>query len=212
MMQCAAGDASGGQVGERVGGDVGADGGLEGGRSAQRVVDRCGQGRRRRGLRGAVLEVHAQFGEDVVGVGQDIHKVGDRRTLVAGYVRHARLQQGLGHGQDPLAVEHLALAQAQLLHFLLEGSLCHIVFRPCFEFSGPAGPPRFTPSRLCRRDSMTHAPRIEPMNRRLLRSLSPRGRGPGRGGVGWHVLTLSPALSRRGRGGRCPRSARDVHG
>ena len=127
--QRAAGDASGGQVGQRIGGDVGADGGLEGGRAAQRIVDRRGQRRGRRGLRGAVLEVHAQLGEDVVGVGQHVHQMGDRRALVAGDVRHARLQQRLGHGQDALAVEHLALAQAQLGHLCRERTFSHGDFR-----------------------------------------------------------------------------------
>ena len=58
--------------------------------------------------------MNAELLEDVVGVGQDVHQVGDRGALVAGDVRHAGLQQGLGHGQDAFAAELLALAQAEL--------------------------------------------------------------------------------------------------
>ena len=62
--------------------------------------------------------MHPQLLQDLVGVGQHIHQVRDRRTLVARHIRHARLQQGLGDGQNALAVELVAIAQAQFLHLL----------------------------------------------------------------------------------------------
>ena len=141
--QRAAGDAARGEVGERVGGDVDADRPLEGDRAAQRVVDRGRERRRGGGLAGRILEADAVLGKDVLGVGEHVHQVRDRRALVAGDVRHARLEQRLGDGQDALAAEHLARAQAQLLDFLDERSLGHV-----FPASGtrcshePAGPPQ----------------------------------------------------------------------
>ena len=122
----AAGDAARGQVGQRIGRDVGADRGLERDRTAQRIVDRGGQRGGGGGLRRAVLEVDAEFLEDVVGVGQHVHQVRDRRALVAGHVGHAGLQQRLGHREDALAVELGARRQLQLLDFLLEGTLGHL--------------------------------------------------------------------------------------
>jgi hypothetical protein len=130
-----AGDAAGGQVGQRVGGHVGADRGLEGDRPAQRVVDRGGQRRRRRGFRGAVLEVHAQLGEDVPRVGEHVHQVRDWRALVAGDIGDAGLQQRLGHREDAFAMEFLAVAQAQLPDFLSKGSFSHR--QPLYEIAPP---------------------------------------------------------------------------
>jgi hypothetical protein len=121
----AAGDAARSQVGQRVGRDVGADGGLEGDGAAQRVVDGSGQRGGGGGFRGAVLKVHAELRQDVVGVGQHVHQVRDGRALVAGDVGHAGLQQRLGHGEDAFAAELVALAQAQLFNFLREGTLSH---------------------------------------------------------------------------------------
>jgi hypothetical protein len=123
--QRAAGDAARRQVGERVGRHVRADGGLERDGAAQRIVDRRGQRRRRRRLRRAVLEVHAQLGEHVAGVGQHVHQVRDRRALVAGDVGDARLQQRLRHGEDALAAEFVAVAQAQLGDFRRERAFGH---------------------------------------------------------------------------------------
>ncbi len=42
------------------------------------------------------------------------------RALIAADVRYARLQQRLGHRQDAFAVEGLALAKLERLHFVLE--------------------------------------------------------------------------------------------
>src|SRR5262249_34294877 len=87
--QRAASDAAGGEVGERVGGDIGADRRLEGCGAAQRVVDRGGERGGGGGLGGAGLETDAELLQHVVGVGQHVDQVRNRRTLVAGDVGHA---------------------------------------------------------------------------------------------------------------------------
>ena len=69
--------------------------------------------------------MHTQFLQDVVRVGQHIHQVRDRRTLVARHIRHARLQQGLGDGQNALAMELVAIAQAEFLHLLHKRAFSH---------------------------------------------------------------------------------------
>ena len=55
--------------------------------------------------------MHPQFIQQALGVRQHIHQVGHRRPLVAADVRNPGLQQGLGHREDPLPVEHLSLPQ-----------------------------------------------------------------------------------------------------
>ena len=62
----------------------------------------------------------AEFLQDLVGVGQHVHQVRDGRTLVAGHIAHAGLQQGLGDREDALAAELFARADAQLLDFFLK--------------------------------------------------------------------------------------------
>ena len=106
----AAGHPARGQIGQRVRRHIGAHSGFESDCAAQRVIDRGGQSGRRRGLRGTVLEVHAQLLQYVVGVGQHIHQVRDRRPLVARHIRHAGLQQGLGDGKNTFALEFVAIA------------------------------------------------------------------------------------------------------
>ena len=64
--------------------------------------------------------MHAELGHDVLGVDQHVEQMRDRRALIAADVGHARLQQRLGDGQDAFAVEGLAVAQPQRLHFFLE--------------------------------------------------------------------------------------------
>ena len=57
---------------------------------------------------------------------QHVEQMADRRTLVAADVGDARLQQRLGHGQDALAVEFLAVAQPQALDLLAKRDFqCH---------------------------------------------------------------------------------------
>ena len=130
----AAGDATRGQVGQRVRRHIGAHSRFERDRTAQRVIDRGGQSGGGGSFRGAVLEMHPQLLQYVVGVGQHIHQVRDRRTLVARHIRHARLQQGLGDGQNALAMELVAIAQAKFLHLLHKRAFSHaqnLSWGPC---------------------------------------------------------------------------------
>ncbi|MCY1361149.1 hypothetical protein D9M69_478070 [compost metagenome] len=121
----ATGDAARGQVGQRIGRHVGAHGRLEGDGAAQRVVDGGGQRGSGGGFAGAVLEADAVVGQDVLRVGQHIHQVRDRSALVARHIRHARLQQGLGDGQNAFAAEHFSTSKSQLLDFFDERTLSH---------------------------------------------------------------------------------------
>src|SRR6478672_1809786 len=93
--------------------------------TAPRIVDRRRQRGRGGRLARRVLEADAVFDEDVLGVGEDVHQVRDRRALVAGDVRDARLEQRLGDGEDALAMEDLAGAQAELLDLFDERPLSH---------------------------------------------------------------------------------------
>ena len=124
-QQGAAGHAAGGQVGQRVRGHVGADSGLEGHCAAQRIIDGRGQRGSGGSLGGAVFKVNTKLLQDVVGVGQDVHQVRDRRTLVTRHIRHARLQQRLGDGQNAFAAKLLTFAQAQLQHFSGKRAFSH---------------------------------------------------------------------------------------
>src|SRR6516164_8652725 len=49
-------------------------------------------------------------------------QVRHRRALIAADVTHAGLQQSLGHREDTLAAEGLALAERERLHLFLEGA------------------------------------------------------------------------------------------
>jgi hypothetical protein len=109
-----------GQIGQRVGGDIGADNRLPGHRAADRVVDRGAEHRSGGGLVGAGLDMDAELLEVVLGIDHDVEQMRHRRALVAADIGHPGLQQRLGHGQDPLAVEGLTLAQPQGLHFFFE--------------------------------------------------------------------------------------------
>jgi hypothetical protein len=66
--------------------------------------------------------VDAELVHDVPGVVQHVHDVRNGRPLVAANVGDARLQQRLGHGEDPFAVEGLARAELEQLHFFGEGA------------------------------------------------------------------------------------------
>ncbi len=118
--QRAAHHAGGGQIGQGVGGHVGADDGLPGDSPAQGVVDGRAQHGGGRGFIGAGLHVHAQFAQVILGLHHHVQQVRHGRALVAADVRHARLQQGLGDGQDALAMEGLTRSQAQGFYFPAE--------------------------------------------------------------------------------------------
>ena len=110
------------EVRQRVGRHVGADDRFPGHRAAQRIVDRGAEHRRRRRLVGAGLQMHPEVADDVLRVDQHVEQVRDRRALIAADIAHPRLQQGLGHRQDALAAEGLAVAELERLHLFLEGA------------------------------------------------------------------------------------------
>ena len=119
--QGAADDAGRGQVRQRVGGHVGAHDGLPRHRAPHRVVDGRTEERGGRRLVGGGVQVDAHgLQERLVGVGQDVEEVRDRRARIPAHVGDAGLQQRLRDGEDPLAPEHLPVAQRQLLDFLGE--------------------------------------------------------------------------------------------
>ena len=62
----------------------------------------------------------AEFLEVVLGIDHHVEQVRHRRALIAADIGHPRLQQRLGDGENALAVEDLAVAEPQGLHFLLE--------------------------------------------------------------------------------------------
>ena len=78
-----------------------------------------------------MFEVNAEFLQDVPGICKDIHQVRNGRALVTGDIGHARLQQGLGDGEDAFAAKLVALAEAKLLHLMDEGTFSHAVPLPC---------------------------------------------------------------------------------
>jgi hypothetical protein len=60
----------------------------------------------------------SQLCEHLICIGQHVDEMRDRRTLIARDVRDARLEQGLGDGEDAFAVEFFAFAKPQLADFL----------------------------------------------------------------------------------------------
>ncbi len=116
----AADDARRGEVGKGIGGHIGADRGFPGHGAANRIVDRGGQHGRGGGFACRGLESHTEFAQDDAGIRQHVHQVGNRRALITADVTDARLQQRLGHGQDPFAFELGAFVEAQRLHLFSE--------------------------------------------------------------------------------------------
>ena len=57
--------------------------------------------------------MNAQFGQDVVGIGQHIHQMRNGCPLVARHIGHAGLQQGLGDRQYAFAVKLFAGTQLE---------------------------------------------------------------------------------------------------
>ena len=120
--QRAADDAGRGEVGERVGRHVGADDRFPGDGAAQRIVDRGAEHGGGRGLVGAGLHMHAEIGEQVLGLDHHVEQMRHRRALIAADIAHARLQQRLGDRENAFAAKGLAGAEPERLHFLLEGA------------------------------------------------------------------------------------------
>ena len=54
------------------------------------------------------LEMDAEVVHHVLGVGEDVHEMRDRRALIAGDVRNAGLQQGLGDRENAFAAKDFA--------------------------------------------------------------------------------------------------------
>ena len=118
--QRAAGHAAGGEIGEGIRRHIGADGPLEGDRAPDRIVDRGGQHGGGRSLAGVGLEMHAEFAQNFLGVGEHVDQVRDRRAWIAAHIAHAAFEQGFRNRQDSLAAEFLPRADAQVLNFLGE--------------------------------------------------------------------------------------------
>ena len=69
--------------------------------------------------------MNAQVVKDVPGIVEHIDQVTDRRALIAADIGHPRLQQRLGDGENPLAMQFAAVAEAQLLDFPGKGPFGH---------------------------------------------------------------------------------------
>src|SRR5439155_20657857 len=90
-----------------------------------------------------------EIADDVLGVDQNVEQVRHRRALIAADVTHAGLQQSLGHREDALAAEGLALAERERLHLFLEGAFHRLYLGAREAISAPA---RMLPAeaRVCR--------------------------------------------------------------
>ena len=113
-----------GQIGKRIGGHVGADDRFPRDRAPQGIVDGRAEQSRRAGLAGRRLELHAErLQHRVAGISQHIHEMRDGRAGIAAHVRHARLQERFGQGEDDLAVKRLARAKRELVDIVGKGAL-----------------------------------------------------------------------------------------
>ena len=86
--------------------------------------------------------MHAELGEHVLGVGEHVHQMRDRRALIAGDIGDAGLQQRLGNGENALAAEDFAVAEFEVLDLAREGTFRHAASprpsRPPVQmFAGP---------------------------------------------------------------------------
>ena len=124
------------EVRERVGGDVRSHRRLPHRTAAHRVVDRRGEHGAGRRLVGAGLDVHPERAEDLAGVVEHVHHVGDRRALIAADVGDPRLKQCLGDGEDTFAMEHVALAEPERPNLSCKASFRHRCTTPWFPFVG----------------------------------------------------------------------------
>ena len=69
--------------------------------------------------------MHAELGHDVLCIDQHIEQMRHRRALISADVGNPGLQQRFGYGQDSFAVEGLAVAKLQGLHFFFERAFHH---------------------------------------------------------------------------------------
>ena len=64
--------------------------------------------------------MHAEIGQQVLGVDHDVEQMRDRRALIAADIADTGLQQRLGDSEDALAAKRLACAEPQRIDFFLE--------------------------------------------------------------------------------------------
>ena len=69
--------------------------------------------------------MHAELAHHVLGVGEHVHQMRDRRALITGDVRNARLKQRFGDRENAFAAKDLAGLKPQVLNFALEGPFRH---------------------------------------------------------------------------------------
>ena len=69
--------------------------------------------------------MHPERFEDLAGVVEHVHHVGDRRPLIAADVGDSGLEQRLGDREDAFAVEDVALAQPERADLPCKASFRH---------------------------------------------------------------------------------------
>jgi len=70
----------------------------------------------------AGFDMHAEIGEQILGVDHDVEQMRDRRPLVAADMADARLEQRFRDREDALAQKCLAGAKPERIHVFLEGA------------------------------------------------------------------------------------------
>ena len=140
--ESAALDAPGRDVRKRIGRDIGPDHGFPGDRASKRIIDRSGKHRRGRRLACARLEMDSELEHQCVGVGEHVHQVRDRRSLVAADISDPGLKESLGDGENPLALEQLAFPEPELLDLLPEGAFGQRISPPRRRGPGAGFPSR----------------------------------------------------------------------
>jgi len=69
--------------------------------------------------------MHAKIAHHVLGVGEHVHEMRDRRALISSDVGHAGLKQGFGDRENAFAAKDFARLKSQVLNFALEGPFRH---------------------------------------------------------------------------------------
>src|ERR1700722_18865925 len=105
--------------------DVDADRRLGRHRAADRIHHGRSERRRGGGLGRRIFEMHAEVVQHILGVGQYVHQMGNRRALITADIGNAGLQQRLGDRENALAAEFLAFTKFKILHFACKRSFCH---------------------------------------------------------------------------------------
>ncbi len=108
------------QIGQRVRRDIGANGGFEGNRAANGIMDRRRKHCRSGGFSRIRFIPDAQFPQDFLRVGQNVHQVRNRRALITTNIADTGFQQRLGDCQNAFPPKFLASTDLQLLDFFLE--------------------------------------------------------------------------------------------